>query len=765
MLQRQNQFGPMHHQEDGPEESPFGPSIDFDHLLAAARRQWRVVAAGIAAGIVLGLFYILTAVPLYTASTSVLIDRDNRAIADQLSTVTGVLDDEAGVLSQVELLKSETISLAVIDKLDLTEDAAFNASGGTLIGGVVSIIRSILDVASWFSPEEESPDEREARRQAASNRLQDNMSVSRVGRTYVLEITYVSPSPDLSARIARGFAEAYLTDKLDSKYEATRRAGVWLQERIEELRQKSLESDLAVQKFRTANGLVSTGDRLVSDQQLSELNTALIVAQADTAKAQANLSRIKDIMARGQSDAIVTDVLDSSISNTLREKFLEASKREAEIADRLGPNHTQAIRLRGEMREYQRLMFEELGRIAESYQSNLDVAQSREKSLNESVAQATGISALANETQVQLRELERGAETYKNLYQTFLQRYQESIQQQSFPVTEARVISRATTPQRPSHPRKALVLALALMLGAGAGVGLGALSEFRDRFFRTGDQVRDVLGQEFLGIAPIVDNESLRPVAEIESDGFHPRVIRKPNAIANYVIDHPLSAFAETMRSAKIAADLSLPNQQSRVIGIVSVLPGEGKSTVAVNFAELLASQGAKTLLIDADLRNPGATRAIGRHADAGLLEAVLEGRPVQDLLLVNPKTRLAFLPAVVKRRVPHSSELLTSPAMAKVLAYATQNFDYVILDLPPLGPVVDARAAASKIDGFVFVVEWGKTARHVVRQTLQTEPRIAEKCLGVVLNKVDHEKLKLYRAYGSSEYYYSRYSAYYQEG
>ena len=97
MLQRQNQFGPMHHQDGGPEESLFGPSIDFDHLLAAARRQWRVVAAGIAAGIVLGLFYILTAVPLYTASTSVLIDRDNRAIADQLSTVTVVLDDEAGV--------------------------------------------------------------------------------------------------------------------------------------------------------------------------------------------------------------------------------------------------------------------------------------------------------------------------------------------------------------------------------------------------------------------------------------------------------------------------------------------------------------------------------------------------------------------------------------------------------------------------------------------------------------------------------------------
>jgi succinoglycan biosynthesis transport protein ExoP len=741
-----------------------GHSIDFDHLLAAARRQWRVVLVGLVGGLVLGVLYILTAVPLYTARTSVLIDRENRAIADQLSALSGVLDDEAMVLSQVELLKSDTISLAVADKLKLAEDPAFNAAGGSLIGTAASFLRSVVNVGAWFSTDADPVGAEEVRRQAASRRIQANMTVTRVGRTYVLDISYVSPSPALSGKIARAIAEAYLTDKLDSKYEATRRAGNWLQERIEELRRKSLETDLAVQKFRTANGLVSTGGRLVTDQQLAELNSALIVAQADTAKAQANLARIRDIIAKGQTDAIVTDVLDSSISNTLREKFLEASKREAEIADRLGPSHAQAIRLRGEMREYQRLMFEELGRIAESYQSDLDVARGREKSLTESVAQATGISATANETQVQLRDLEREAETYKNLYQTFLQRYQEAIQQQSFPVTGARVISRATDPDRPSHPRKSLVLALSLILGVGAGAGFGAFREFRDRFFRTGDQVRDVLGQEFLGLAPLVDGDGVRAVEAVEGDGFHPRAIRKPTAISNYVIDHPLSVFAETLRSAKIAVDLGMPGKQARVIGIVSVLPGEGKSTIAINFAELLASHGARTLLIDADLRNPGSTRAIGRHADAGLLEAVLEGRPIKDLLLMNQKTKLAFLPAVVKRRVPHSSELLASMGMAQVLTAATQNFDYIVLDLPPLGPVVDARAISSRVDGFLFVVEWGKTARKVVRQTLATEPLIAEKCLGVVLNKVDIEKMKLYREYGSSEYYYSKYSSYYRE-
>ncbi|WP_245295033.1 polysaccharide biosynthesis tyrosine autokinase [Pararhizobium antarcticum] len=740
-------------------------TVDFDKLLGAARRQWKIVLVAAVVAVLLGAAYALSAVPLYTASSTVLIDRQNSAVVDQLSTIAGGVDDEASVLSQIELLKSDTIGLAVVDKLGLVDNPEFNASTESPLGTVLSVFKSIVNVPGWFaSSSTDIADINELKRRSALSTVLGNVGVSRVGRTYVISISYTSASPTLSASIAGGIADAYLTDKLDSKYDATRRASTWLQDRIEELKQKSLESDLAVQKFRTSSGLLTSDGRLVSDQQLTELNSAMIVAQADTAKAQAKFDRIRSIIANGQNDAIVSEVLDSSISNNLREKYLEASKREAEIADRLGTNHSQAVRLRGEMREYERLMFEELNRIAESYQSELDVSKSREKSLASSVALASGVSALAGETQVQLRELERSAETYKNLYQTFLQRYQEAIQQQSFPITEARIISRATPPQGPSHPRKSLILALSLIMGCAAGAGIGAFREFRDRFFRTGEQVREVLGVEYLGHAPLVASTD-RKAAEIDAESTHPRSIRKASPIYNHAIDHPLSAFAETLRSAKIAADLNLPGKGSKIIGVVSILPGEGKSTVSINFAELLANQGARTVLIDADLRNPGATRALGKHADAGLLEAVLEQRPVRDMLLMNAKTKLAFLPAVVKRRIPHSSELLSSLAMSQVLSEVSANADYVVVDLPPLGPVVDARAIASKIDGFIFVVEWGRTARSIVKQTLENEPLIAAKCLGVILNKVDEDKLKLYKSYGSSEYYYSRYSAYYREG
>lgn len=750
------------HADEDWENAGAGDTIDVERLVAVARRQWRIVAVCMGIFAILGLVYILTAVPKYTASTSVLIDRGNSQIVNQMQANVAAalpIEDDASVLSEVELFKSDSIGLAVVDKLKLLDNPEFTSPARSPI----SMLRSLLNFRTWFASDDVAADDLDTLRHNAADKIVTDMDVDRIGRSYALSISYTSTSPELASKIATSIAEAYLVDKLNSKYDATRRASEWLQERIDELKQRALDSDLAVQKFRTAHGLLSTGGQyqLLSDQQLSELTTQLIGAQADTARARAKYERVKSIIDNKRTDAIVTDVLDNSISNDLRKKYLEASKLEAEISARLGPDHIQAVRLRSEMAEYQRLMFEELNRIAESYQSELQVAQTREKSLQESVTQASSVTAAAGETQVQLRELERTADTYRNLYQTFLARFQEATQQQSFPITDARIITRAQVPTAPSAPKKPLILALAMALGAAFGGGIGAFREFRDRFFRTGEQVRDVLSLEYIGHIPAVDaKEASSGASEPESA----RGLQSGNGITNYVVNHPLSAFAETMRSAKIAVDMENPSSRCKVIGVISSLPGEGKSTVAINLAQLLAMQGSRTLLIDADLRNPGATRAIGRHAEQGILEALLEGKPLKDVLLLDSKTKLAFLPAVVKRRVPHSSDLLSSSIMVNLLEELKVHFDYIVLDLPPLGPVVDARAVSPMLDASLAVIEWGRTSRRVVRTTFAVQPELMEKCIGVVLNKVDTEKLKLYRSYGSGEYYYNRYSAYYHE-
>ena len=231
----------------------------------------------------------------------------------------------------------------------------------------------------------------------------------------------------------------------------------------------------------------------------------------------------------------------------------------------------------------------------------------------------------------------------------------------------------------------------------------------------------------------------------------------------HFAIDKPLSRYTETLRAAKVAADIALQDEKVKIIGVTSLLPREGKSTTAKNLATMLARQGSRTLLIDADLRNPGLTCALSPHSRRGLVEVLMDGVPLQDVLTSEKDTNLFFLPAVIQTRISHTADLLASPAMRALLRAAGELFDYVIVDLPPTGPVVDVRAAADLFSGFVFVIEWGKTARKAVRTAFETDDRVRDRCIGVVLNKVDEGKLGRFEDYGSIDYYHSGYSRYYR--
>lgn len=737
--------------------------IDFERILSAVRRQYKLAIACAIGGLLLGVAYILTAVPVYTASADIFIDKGAPRLMDQFSEPTAILQDEAQMLSQVELLKSTHLAEAVAKRLNLAENDAFMKASPSVLGRITGAAKSVVTfLPSLFWSPEIDPSTDEERVAEAAARLVRNVEVERVGRTYVLNLQYKAGTPVLAQQIAQGYADAYLDDQLEAKYDATRRAGNWLQDRITELQRQSYDADLAVEKFRTENNLIASNGQLVSEQQLTGVSSQLVTAKAETAEAKARYDQIRGLMESGRTDAVVNDALVSTTINNLREQYLAASRREADISSKLGANHVQAVRLRDQMKDYERLIFAELGRIAESYGNAYKVALAREQSLESNLTQSLAVNADANTTQVRLRELERQSQAYKTLYETFLQRYQETIQQQSFPVTQARIITRAELPQKPSAPKKPLMLAFFTFLGIGVGSAAGAWREYRDRFFRVGDQVSRETGLEFLGYLPLIkpNPRQTSEAGALAAGGG----LWAPGAIAAHARDHPMSSFAETLRNVRIAADVSLPDERSKVIGIVSCLPSEGKSTTSSNLAILLSSQDRRTILVDGDLRNPGLTRSLAVRPETGLVETILDGRgDAGPHLLWDASGRLAVLPAVMKQRISHSSELLSSASMGAVMKEARAQFDYVLVDLPPLGAIVDAKAFAHRVDAFVFVVEWGRTARHVVRSILRNNPTVSAKCLGIVLTKSDSSKMKLYRAYGSSEYYSSRYDAYYR--
>jgi succinoglycan biosynthesis transport protein ExoP len=227
------------------------------------------------------------------------------------------------------------------------------------------------------------------------------------------------------------------------------------------------------------------------------------------------------------------------------------------------------------------------------------------------------------------------------------------------------------------------------------------------------------------------------------------------------VLDDPFSHFSEGLRSVKTALDIMALTRPVQCIGMISALPGEGKSTVAINLANVLAGGGRSTLLIDADLRNPELSRRLSPDAKSGLLEVMANMMPLSQATRVVSDEGLCFLPAVMRQRIANSGDLLGSERMQAVLSAARPKFDQLLVDLPPLGPVSDARAISPLIDAFILVVNWGQTRFDVIEEALAHFGIASDKIVGIVLNKVNFHELRNMDAFSQGYYYNKHYARY----
>jgi succinoglycan biosynthesis transport protein ExoP len=431
------------------------------------RRQYPTIAVVFIVSMGLGLLYLLTTPPSFTAQAMLVIDSRKMQVFEQQSVLGDYSVDSTTVETQVEILKSEGIGLSVIKDLRLTQDPEFIARSGGLFGSLVDLAFQNLGV-------EDSNTEFDLTRRALAS-LERRLTVRRVGLSYAIQISFQSLSPDRAAQVANAVADAYVTDQLEAKYQATRRASTWLQQRIEELRTQASAAERAVVDFKASNDIVDTGGKLMNEQQLTEVNSQLILAHAATAEAKARLERIQNIMKQDIPDASVADALKNEVIVRLRNQYLDLAAREANWSARYGRNHMAAVNLRNQMTEIRHSVTDELGQIAESYKSDYEIAQTREQSLRDSLAGVVSQSKLTSQAQLGLRDLESSAQTYRALHDNFLQRYMEAVQQQSFPITEARLISPATRPLRKSSPLGTIVLSLSALGGLVMSFGIAML--------------------------------------------------------------------------------------------------------------------------------------------------------------------------------------------------------------------------------------------------------------------------------------------------
>jgi polysaccharide biosynthesis transport protein len=732
--------------------------IDLRSILGMLRRRKSVIFGTVAAVLLVTLLVLIQLTPRYTSSAELMLNTRQQNVVDIETVVSGLDVDpgsfQTGVQSEINIITSRSLARRVVEKLGLMQDPEFNSS--LRQASALDYINPLywaesgarwamaaLGLGADEEPANQEPptaeEEENAAMSAVISSFLGHLNVSNDRRSYSIFVNFTSEDPEKAAVIANAVADQYLVDQLEAKFEATRRATAWLNERLADLREKVKESETALQEYREQANLIDNQGQTVSAQQLSELNSQLILARTERAQAEARLRRVRELVKTGGVESS-PDVLASPLIQRLREQESDLQRQQAELSGRYGERHPTMINLKAEIRDLRSKIDAEVNKIVLSLANEVEVARARESTLASNLASIQDNVGELNRASVRLNELQREADANRALFETFLARFKETSNQDQIIQPDARIISGAETPLSPSFPRKKVILALALGISLFLGVFLALLIERLDNGFRSPEQVERLTGVPGLGMIPAV------------------RASRK-SPPQDYLLQKPTSAYAEAIQSVRTALHFSNVDHPPKVILVTSALPEEGKTTFAVSLARLAARSGLKVVLVDADMRRPKVARLLGLESDAGLRELLAGDALIPGVLHKDEPSGMHIIPS--QPDTPGPQDLLGSRRMRDLVRQMSSLYDLVVIDSPPIMAVSDAIVLSGLADATLMMVRWETTPREVtisaVRQLRQSGGRIA----GAVLTRVNMRKHARF-SYGDSGYYYDKYKGYY---
>ena len=706
-------------------------------VIAVLKRRSRFVIGFVTIVTALVTFYALQQPPTYTASASLMLEPRRSQVVDVRQVISALPLDEETVRTETEVLRSRKVMDRVVDKLRLHEDPEFNIALkkrdwlGKAWGDVTASVRRLVG-----RPDAETEGNgslhSEMEREHVIGNLGRALEVRSGIRSRILTINVSSESPRKAAAIANAFADIYLTSQLEEKYDATRRATHWLNERLVKLRAEVEAAEQAVEEYRRQHGLVRGKDSAtISSQQLSELNSQLIVARSRKVEAEARLSQVQGLLDSKRGVTSVAEVVSNQLIQRLMEQESEVLRKMADLAAEFGPKHPRMIRVQSEIADLRAKIRVEVEKVIDSLRSEVAIARQRERGLMDQLKEIEARLSASNATEVPLRALERDAQATRAVLEAFLGRFRELSGTQSLQSPDASVISPAAIPLTPSAPRIKLVAVVAFFASTVLAFGIVGLREYFDASFRTLEDIETKLGLPSFGFVP-------------EAPGK--KVFRR-------MCDSPLSRFAECVRN--VAIGISFLNPGARVIMVTSAFSDEGKSTLALSLGLHYAQQEKRVLLVDADIRKPTLHSALRVRLAPGLSDLMYGTVSDAGAIRQDAKSLLAYVTAGTWR--PNAAGMVASIPFAEFLYRARQQFDYVIVDTGAVLSVSDARAAARHVDAIAFIVRWGSTSLEHVRQALGQFDERQRPLIGGVLSRVEP---RLYARYGyeGKGYYDKRY-------
>jgi capsular exopolysaccharide synthesis family protein len=696
-----------------------GQPLLLRYLNIVKRRKWLLAGCVVFAAVV-GLIVTLLMTPQYTASTTLEIQRESY----QIVNVRGVEPEARGIdpefyETQWGLLRSEALAERVVTELRLQDDAAFFEMFGK--SEFAEQIRERSAGAAGASKRQELVRE-------AADILLENVEVSPARLSRLADISFTSPDPELSTRIANTWARMFIETSLERRYDATSYARKFLEERLEQLRQRLQVSERALVRYASNQRIINiptatttgteqaptTSERPLAAEDLSVLNRELNQATADRIAAQSRL--------RSSGNAV--EALNNQAINELRTRRASLSSDYARLSAQFEPGYPPAKALADQIAEIDRALSREDGRIRSTLQATFDAASAREQMLRKRVSELESDLLNLRGRTIQYNIYQREVDTNRQLYDALLQRYKEIGIAGGVGVNNISIVDAAKLPERPSSPRLLLNLLASIVIGGILGAGAALALEQVDQTISDPREVENALGLPLLGSIPKTSGDD-DPLEQLED---------------------PKTALVEAYLSAQTRLAFTTDHGIPRTLAVTSTRPGEGKTTTAFALARQLARSTSRVILVDGDMRSPSLHHYLEIANDRGLSNYLSGEGDVASLVHAGPNG-LFLLPAGPVP--PNAAELLTGTRFATLMRELADQFDHVVVDAPPVMGLADTPLIGSVVEGAIFVIESHATSATMAAVAVDRMRESKARMLGALLTKFEAQKAQYGYGYG----------------
>lgn len=690
------------------ERGDLGVPLLRQYWRIVVRRKW-VIAGVVAACLIVALIITLLMTPLYTATATIEIARES----DNIVGIEGVEADSGPASvdlefyqTQYSLLKARSLAERVAADLQLAQNERFFEMFGEDLDGGLFLDREGGTLTSG---------ERVERQRLAVDVLLENISISPDRGSSLVDVSFTSPDSELSMKVVNSWTEHFIGANLDRRFEATSYARKFLEDRLEQLRQRLEASERKLVTYAAQQGIINlaseergaSGDvvreRSLLSEELLSLSNELAEATADRIRAQSLVNGEPGASARALENVAI---------GAMRQKRAEVASEYSNMMARFESEYPPAKALEQQLEALDRSIAQEEARVGQSVANEYRDALQRERTLAERVTNLKAQMLDLRRRNIQYNIFQRDVDTNRELYNGLLQRYKEVGIAGGVGTNNISVVDPAILPEKPSSPNLALNLFLALLVGCALAGGVVFALEQIDEALKDPADVARALGTPVLGVIPASEEKPIDLLADRKSD--------------------MAEAYLSLQTSLQFSTDHGLP----RALAVTSTRASEGKSTTSYAIAQSLARTGRSVVLMDGDMRSPSVAQFVGVPNDRGTSN-FLAGDDNVDELIKKPAS-LGFSVLAAGPNPPNAAELLTGARLKLLMDELLKRYDHVVIDSPPVLGLADAPLIASRAEGVVYAVESGGARSSMIRSALNRLSAANANVLGVVLTKFE---------------------------